>query len=152
VVVVRRTVAPPPEPPWVWGPSEIDDWIRGTHPSTRRTRGASRNFAAKIAHFRVKLGGASVREVRLALVHAFEAIGFPAVDQRGSRITATGSARRAVAHVHGSVIGSRVVVSIRFEPPTFRSKCKHVLHLLSDRFEVLSVHSKEEGDGLPAKW
>ncbi len=150
--MARRSVRAPPEPPWVWGPSDVGTWIEGTHPGGRAPHLGPSRAAKKVAALRVKVDGGSAHDVLAAVADALPAIGFPHVERRGARLVGSEGLLRVEARVHGSLLGGGVVVSVRFEPPAVRAKGKHLLHLLARRYAVSAVHAKEEGKGLPSDW
>ena len=132
----------PPQPPWVWGPSEVNAWIRDAFPSKaeRPRRRASRR-APTVRRVRVRILEAPPERVRAALVDGLAAIGYGAATGSPHRVTAEKRGHRALATIHRSVLWRGVVVSIRFDPPVRRFSSRHLLRLFTERFRVVGVSS-----------
>jgi len=134
----------PPQPPWVWGPSEVNAWIRAAYPSAARapTRRAQREIP-NVRRLRIRVVDAEVETVRAGIVEGLAAVGFGTAVGSRHRLTAKARTRRAVASIHHSMLWRGVVASIRFDPPVKRFSSRHLLHLFARRFHVVDVSADE---------
>lgn len=132
----------PPQPPWVWGPSEVNAWIRDAYPSrAERPRRRSSRRVPSVRRVRVRILEASPAHIRATLIDGLAAIGYGAATGTPHRVAAKKQSHRAVATIHRSVLWRGVVVSIRFDPPVKRFSSRHLLHLFTERFHVVDVSS-----------
>ena len=132
------------EPPWVWGPSEVNAWIDAVHPSKGRPPGrGARRAAPRVRRLRVRVSESSTAKVREAVVLGLSSIGFPQAFGSAHRVDARRRGRRAAATIHHSILWTGVVVSIYFDPPIQRSSSRHLLHLFADRFRVVNVSADD---------
>src|SRR3989442_15022531 len=106
------------EPPWVWGPSEVNAWIDAVHPSKGGPPGrGARRAAPRVRRLRVRVSESSTANVREAVVLGLSSIGFPQAFGSAHRVDARRRGRRGAAPIHPSLPGEGVVRSIFFDPP-----------------------------------
>ncbi len=131
-----------PEPPWTYSPAEVQEWIRGGFPSGKRTRKEVRKGSETVTRLRFTAVGADADGVRAALRKALGSIGVAMAEGPGA---GEGPGRhRAVTALRGSLLGSRVRVTIDFEPPIHPSSRKRLVAALSRDLRVEGVEEKGE--------
>ena len=134
----------PPQPPWVWGPSEVNAWIRGAYPSKGRPpKERRRHLAPSVRRLRIRILDASVDRVRAGVAEGLAAVGWHPAAGTSHRIAAKVRGRSVVATIHRSWVWRGVVVSLRFQPPIKRSSSRHLLQHFADRFRVAHVSAGE---------
>lgn len=132
------------QPPWVYGPAEVNAWIDAVHPSKGRPPSRrARRPPPTVRRLRVRVLDATPPNVREAVVVGLAAIGLPAKGGSPHRVTAHRPGRRAIASIHHSLLWRGIVVSIFFQPPIRRSASRHLLHLFADRFRVVDISADE---------
>jgi len=132
------------QPPWVYGPSEVNAWINAVYPSKGRPPPRrARRLAPSVRRLRIRLSESSTAKVRDAIVLGLASIGFRGASGSAHRVSARERGRRAVATIHHSFLWPGVVVSIFFDPRIRESASRHLLHLFADRFRVVKVSADE---------
>lgn len=132
-----------PQPPIVWGPSEINEWIRGSFPS--EARGPSRpKHARRIRGLTVKVWSDSVPPVRARVVVALEALGYglKGTEARPPLVFRKGD-RAIVVRFHPSLLGEAVSVALRFAPPVSITTPTKIAGALADEFPLGKVSMTE---------
>jgi len=148
--VPRRARTSLPEPPWVWGPTEVNRWIRDAYPSMRRPRKSKREGPERIKRLRIHIDDPNTDMITKRLGEALRSIGVAVNPSTLPLASAKVERHTAIARVHQTVTGRRIHVSVRFSPPIHRSSCEQVLSLLSRRFRLVRVSAREERSRLPA--
>ena len=136
-----------PQPPWTYAPAEVDEWIRGTYPSKKRPHKEVRKGSETIARIGFSAQGADADEVRSSLREALRSIGVAMADDEPSGPASR--RHRAVASVRRALFGSKVHVSVTFEPPIHPSSRTKLMQGLSRTLEIEDVEEKEERPRLP---
>ncbi|HLE54653.1 MAG TPA: hypothetical protein VI999_05405 [Thermoplasmata archaeon] len=144
--MTRRGTPVPPQPPWVWGPTEVREWIRGAYPSKRHRAQSVREGPEIITRLRIVAEGSDAEQVRAATENALDSVGLTlwASEVEGAR-------HRVVAVLRRSLVGERLHVSLRFTPPIHVSSCKQIVARLGEEVRILGVSIREERARLPAK-
>ena len=147
--MARRTQSTVPQPPWVWSPSEVNNWIRGAYPSKKRTHKEERKGSETVPRLRFSVLGSDEDRVRGVLSEGLEAIGVTVADEPPSKAGARKHV--AVVSVHRALLRSRVHVSVQFDPPIHPSSCGKLLDRLSRSLHLADVDEEEERPVLPRK-
>lgn len=135
-----------PQPPWVWGPTEVNEWIRSAYPSNRRRARSVRKGPSIITRLRLTVEGSDTRHVRTATAEALNSIG------SAMAASPTGQARRrVVVAFRQSLMDRRIFVSLRFKPPIHASSCRRIVERLGGQVRVLSMSVREGRARLPPK-
>jgi len=128
-----------PQPPIVWGPSEIDDWIRGSFPSKAHGPSGAKH-AKRIRGLTVKVWSDSVPSVRARVVVALEALGYvlegaearpPLVFRKGDRVI--------VVRFLPSLLGNALSVAMKFTPPVLGGTRTKIARALAAEFPLSKV-------------
>ena len=140
--VTRRGKPALPQPPWVWGPGEVNEWMRSAYPSNRRRAHGVRKGPETITRLRIVVDGLDVVRVQTETEGALSSIGLEIGGTPAKR-----TRPRVVAKFRRSWVGEHVQVVLRFNPPIHGSSCKRIVRRLSDHLRVLAV-SVSKGRGL----
>jgi len=140
--VTRRGKPALPQPPWVWGPGEVNEWMRSAYPSNRRRAHGVRKGPETITRLRMVVDGLDVVRVRTETEGALSSIGLGIAGTPAKR-----TRPRVVAKFRRSWVGEHVQVVLRFTPPIHGSSCKRIVRRLGDHLRVLTV-SVSKGRGL----
>lgn len=144
--VARRLKPSLPQPPWVWGPAEVNEWIRSAYPSNRRRARSVRKGPEVISRLKIIVKGSDASYVRTVTAEALKSIGLTMAGSPTSQ-----ARRRVVAVFRQSLIGQQVHVSLRFNPPIHNSSCRRIVERLTGRVRILSVSVREGRARLPRR-
>ena len=127
-----------PQPPIVYGPSEINEWISGSFGS--RGPGPSAKRARAIEGMAVQVWSDSVPPVRARSVVVLEALGYgleglaakpPLRFRKGHRTI--------VVRFHPSILKEAVTVAVRFAPPVTAHTATKIADGFADEFPLRKV-------------
>ena len=148
--VAKRETASLPQPPWVWGTSEAEEWLRASSSLRKPRKGRHREGPETVSHLAVELSTDDPSAVRHEIAKVSEEVGI--------RIAWTDARDSAGAPRHGALVGvrrslfrTRVRVGFRFNPPIHPGSAEKILHGLAKRFTVTKVSAKETRVRLPPR-
>lgn len=129
-----RTLA---QPPIVWGPSEVNEWISGSFPS--ESHGAStRRRLRGIRGITVRVLADAVPPVRARIVEAFGTLGYTAESTTPPLRYAKGG-RTIVARFLPALLKDSVTVTMKFAPPAHHGTAERILRWLEEEFPLGKV-------------
>ncbi|HEY7587886.1 MAG TPA: hypothetical protein VIB49_03955 [Thermoplasmata archaeon] len=144
--MTRREKPPVAEPPWVWGPTEVKEWILATHPSKRRRARSVRKGPEIVTRLQIVVEGSDAIRVRSALDEALGSVGLmlsASSEERGQR--------RIDAVIRRTLVGDRLHASLRFSPPIHVSSCQRIVERMGLQVRIHAVSVREERARLPAR-
>ena len=144
--VTRRGRSGVPEPPWVWGPAEVNEWIRAAYPSKRRHAHAARKGAEIVTRLRIVVEGADAQRLRVLMTDAVESIGLTMTGPPGGR-----DGHRVVGVFRRSLGHARVHVSLRFNPPIHVSSVKRIVERVGGQVHIVGVSTRRGRAPLPPR-
>jgi len=147
--VARRETATLPQPPWVWGTREVDDWLRASSTSKPR-KGRHREGPETVSRLVVEVAGGRAPAILDALGEACAEVGLRA-RRSPSRSPPEGPRHLAIASVRSSLLGRTMKARLRFDPPIHPSSAARILERLKKGFQVTKVSVKEARTRLPSR-
>ena len=132
-----------PQPPIVWGPSEVDEWIRGSFPSEGRGPSGPKH-AKRIRGLSLKVRSDSVPSVRAQVVVALKALGYTlkGTESRPPLVFRKGD-RAVEVRFHPSLLREAVSVAVKFAPPVSEMTPTRIAKALADEFPLGKVSMTE---------
>lgn len=143
-----RTLA---QPPLVWGPSEINEWIEGSYPSEARSTRREGKHAVRVSGITAKVWADSMAAVRDRISETVKGLGFAITTEKGSDLAAIKGDRRIRARFRRSIVSDSVTVFLHFEPPVHLSTVKKVVEDLTEAFPVAKVSLRKVSRGSSAR-
>jgi len=135
----------------VWGPSEVDEWIRGSFPSEGRGPSGPRR-AKRIRGLAVKVWSDSVSSVRDRVVVALKALGYvlEGVETRPPLVFRKGD-RAVVVRFHPSLLGDAVTVAVKFVPSVSETTPTKIASALAEEFPLGKVSMTQASPAAKAR-
>lgn len=147
--MAKRETSSLPQPPWVWGTKEVEDWLRASSPSRPR-KGRQREGPETIARLDVEVADGDRPGLRDAIERVCEQVGLGIV-WAGEESPSPVPRHRADVALRRSLIGTEVRIGIRFDPPIHPSSAARIVRVLTKRFAVTKVSVKARKVRLPPR-
>ena len=148
--MAKRETSSLPQPPWVWGTSEAEEWMRASSPSKKPRKGRHRQGPETVSRLTVELSTDDYPAVRHEVSKVSEEIGVR-IAWTDAKSPADFPKHCALVRARRSFLGGRVHVGFRFNPPIHPGSAGRILQGLAKRFTVTKVSAKETRVRLPPR-
>lgn len=128
-----------PQPPIVYGPSEVNEWIRGAYPSQALGSSAAKR-ARRIEGMAIKVWSDSMLPVRARVIVVLEALGY-ALEGVAERppLRFRKTHRTIVVRLHPSILREAVTAALRFAPPALPDTATAIVDGIAREFPLGKV-------------
>ena len=148
--VAKRETASLPQPPWVWGTSEANEWLRASSPLKKPRKGRYRKGPETVSRLTLELSTDDSSAVRHEIGKMTEEVGIR-IAWTDAKDSTGAPSHGALVGVRRSLFGGRVHVAFRFNPPIHSGSAGRILQGLAKRFAVRKVSAKETRVRLPPR-